>query len=82
MAVYVEKDLTLTSVVFEYGVLPSAGPLGIYLTLTSVVFECFCFINNNLFFWYLTLTSVVFEYNIDTQKVNKKMEFNFNKCCI
>ena len=23
------------------GVLPSAGPLGIYLTLTNVVFECF-----------------------------------------
>ena len=36
--------LTVTKVVFEYGVLPSAGPLGIWLTVTKVVFEYIIFL--------------------------------------
>ena len=55
------QDLTLTSVVFEFGKFTGTDANSINLTLTSVVFEY-----TSIFYClpidpYLTLTSVVFE---------------------
>ena len=57
-----EKNLTLTSVVFEYKTTIEGYFLLINLTLTSVVFEFFKASNSLKASVNLTLTSVVFEF--------------------
>ena len=78
----VEKDLTLTRVVFESKEIEEAEGEEYDLTLTRVVFELGIVAGYLVFTENLTLTRVVFEYGRYSTWRYFWPKFNFNKSCI